>query len=424
MSRVVVSRTVVTRAAVTACVVVVMGVAAVGIGRRGEASKISPSSPSSVPTGAPLAQPAATTSSIPEISTTVSAVSATPDPSTTVTTLRVPRRATLAFTGDIISHLAVGRQARSNAAGSDAEYDFDPMFVSVKDELAGVDVGICHLETTLSVGGRFTGFPFFGGPASFAEALARAGYDGCSAASNHAYDFGLEGVNSTLDALDAAGLGHAGTARSVEEAQATTFYVADGIMVAHLSFTYGLNGVPIKAEDVWRVNLIDPDAIIAGAAIARARGAEFVVVSLHWGLEYQRHPTAAQLELAARLGEARIVDLVIGHHAHVIQPLDQVGDLWVFYGLGNFLSNQEPLCCTAFSQDGVIATVVISDSDDGVEVVGIKTTPTWVDRTSMEVVAVEERLTEPDLPRWYRNSLEASLARTTQSLALLDGVTP
>jgi hypothetical protein len=419
-----VTRAAVTRAAVMACVVVVLVVAAVGIGRSGEASRSSSSGLSSVPTDVPLTQPATPTSSVPQTSTTVSAVSAVPDPSTTITTLLVPRRATLAFTGDIITHLAVARQARSNAAESEVEYDFDPMFASVRDELTGVDVGICHLETTLSVGGRFTGFPFFSGPASLADAIARAGYDGCSMASNHAYDFGLEGVNSTLDALDAAGLGHAGTARSVEEAQATTFYVADGIVVAHLSFTYGLNGGPIKSEDLWRVNLIDPDAIVAGAGIARARGAEFVVVSLHWGSEYQRYPTAAQLELAARLDEARTVDLVVGHHAHVIQPLDQVGDLWVFYGLGNFLSNQEPTCCTAFSQDGVIATVVISDSDDGVEVVGIKMTPTWVDRTVMEVVPVEERLAEPDLPRWYRNSLEASLARTIQSLALLDGTAP
>jgi poly-gamma-glutamate capsule biosynthesis protein CapA/YwtB (metallophosphatase superfamily) len=322
----------------------------------------------------------------------------------------------------------VGRAGRANAQGSDAEYDFRPLFAGVAPTIAGADLAICHLETPLAFGGRFTPFPRFNGPHELAEAIADAGFDGCSTASNHSYDQASEGIDATLDVLDAAGLGHAGTARSAEEAATTSLYDVSGISVAHLSYTYGLNGFVLGADETWRVAVIDPEMIVADAARARDGGAELVVVSLHWGLEYFRMPTVAQEELARTLADSGIVDIVVGHHAHVLQPMTTIGHTLVLYGLGNMLSNQEPQCCTVYSQDGAIVTVRVADGENGVEVTGVDITPTWVDRSTMQIVPVVARLaaheTGDELPRWMAGHLEASLARTLDSLGLLGAVLP
>jgi poly-gamma-glutamate synthesis protein (capsule biosynthesis protein) len=108
--------------------------------------------------------------------------------------------------------------------------------------------------------------------------------------------------------------------------------------VALLSYTYGFNGMPYPDGDTWRGNLIDEDAILAEAAAAREDGAEFVVLALHWGDEYQHDPNRQQLELAPRLIKSADIDLVLGHHAHVVQPTEYFDGEWVVYGMGNLMS--------------------------------------------------------------------------------------
>ena len=84
-----------------------------------------------------------------------------------------------------------------------------------------------------------------------------------------------------------------------------------------------------------------------------------MVVLLHWGQEYRSTPTPFQREVAKRLLGAPEVDLILGHHVHVVQPIERVGSKWVAYGMGNSLSNQTPACCPAGSQDGVLAKVTV-----------------------------------------------------------------
>jgi len=94
----------------------------------------------------------------------------------------------------------------------------------------------------------------------------------------------------------------------------------------------------------WLVNEIDAGTIAADAAAARAAGAEYVIVSLHWGTEYRTQPNSDQLTLAEALLASPDIDLLIGHHAHVVQPVDQIDGRFVVYGLGNFISNQSAAC--------------------------------------------------------------------------------
>lgn len=208
---------------------------------------------------------------------------------------------------------------------------------------------------------RRWGFPRFSAPRQLATGLAAASFDTCSTASNHAVDRGGDGVTSTLDAHDDAGVEHAGTAQSAEEADPPRLYEVADVTVGHVSATYGLNGLPLPAGEPWRVDLLDPDHMRRWAAAARTAVAEFVVASLHWGEEYRHEPTAEQRLVAETLLADGAVDLIIGHHAHVVQPLGRVAGRPVAFGLGNFLSNQSAACCATASQDGVIVRFEVEE---------------------------------------------------------------
>ncbi|WP_030041769.1 CapA family protein, partial [Streptomyces resistomycificus] len=166
------------------------------------------------------------------------------------------------------------------------------------------------------------------------------GYDSCSTASNHSLDDGAEGISRTLDALDRAGVRHAGSARTESEASTPTLLRAGPAKVAHLAYTYDTNGFPLPQGQPWAVGLIDENKMIADARAARAAGADVVVVSVHWGTEWQDEPDENQLALARALTAARTggrpdVDLVLGTHAHVPQAYEKVNGTWVIYGMGD-----------------------------------------------------------------------------------------
>jgi len=325
-----------------------------------------------------------------------------------------PRSFTLAVTGDLLPHLPVVARARADAAGTGRALDFAPMLAPLRPLIEPADLALCHLEVPLSADGRVSGYPAFNGPAELAAAIVETGYDGCSTASNHAVDRGFAGVAATLDVLDAVGLRHVGTARSPEEDVAPAWYDAGGVRVAQLSATYGLNGLPVPAQAPWSVDLIEPARILADAAAARAAGAEFVVISLHWGIEYQAEPTAQQRALAAQLLASPDVDLLVGHHAHVVQPVERIGGEVVVYGLGNLLSNQSAACCAAATQDGMVVTLTVAEPrrGAGLRVEEVSITPTYVERPTFRVLAVPQTLADPATPPGLRAQLEASAART------------
>jgi len=260
----------------------------------------------------------------------------------TVTPTPEPRTFTLVATGDVLLHERLWHQAEQDASGT--VMDFAPQLANVAPVVSGADLAICHLETPLApADGPFTGYPTFSGPPQVVPALVAAGYDACTTASNHTFDKGADGVTRTLDALDASGLAHAGSARTPQEADATTILdvtTEQGpVRLALLSYTYGFNGIPYPGGETWRADEIDEATILADAATARTLGAEVVVVALHWGTEYDQEPNAQQRDLAPRLIASPDVDLLLGHHAHVVQPVENVGGEWVVYGMGNLMAN-------------------------------------------------------------------------------------
>jgi poly-gamma-glutamate synthesis protein (capsule biosynthesis protein) len=255
-----------------------------------------------------------------------------------------PREFTLVATGDVLLHERLWTQARRDADAG-GTWDFAPQLAGIKPIVDDADVAICHLETPLAPdNGPYEGYPLFSAPPQIVPALVDTGYTACTTASNHAFDRGAAGVDRTLDYLDEAGLVHAGTARSADEASEPTLFDVDStagvVTVGLLSYTYGFNGIRHPGGDEWRGNLIDQEEILDEAERARAAGAEFVILSMHWGDEYVHDPNAQQRELGPSLITSPDIDLILGHHAHVVQPMEYVDGQWIVYGMGNLMHAQ------------------------------------------------------------------------------------
>ncbi|MFE7184183.1 CapA family protein [Streptomyces erythrochromogenes] len=251
---------------------------------------------------------------------------------------------TLVASGDVLPHTSVIQRAANDA--QDDGYDFRPMFSGVKSLVSGADLALCHMETIYGEeGGPFSGYPAFKSPPEVADGLKDAGYDGCSTASNHTLDDGAAGLRRTLDRFDKVGLRHAGSARTAAEAATVTTYTAGSAKVAHLAYTYDTNGYPLPDGQPWAVNLMKQDKIIADARAARTAGADVVLVSLHWGTEWQTEPDGTQLSLGRALTASQTagrpdIDMILGTHAHIPQPYEKVNGTWIVYGMGDQVAGE------------------------------------------------------------------------------------
>ena len=356
-------------------------------------------------------------------STDVSSVPATTSVPTT-TSVAPTTAITFAFTGDILPHTPLINQAKRTAiANSTAEtkldYDFRPMFLDIKSLVSGVDLAVCHLETPIAPEGEeLSTFPLFGVPKEITTAIADAGFDRCSTASNHTYDRGNDGIDATVNALQDVGVKQSGMARTPEEIEPHIFTVK-GVKLCHLSYTFSYNGLIMPDETQWRSAVINTGRILRDAKRARELGSQATIVSMHWGTEKDSNANSMQTSIADELTASGLVDLIVGHHAHVVQPTNQVNGVWVMYGLGNVLSNlptdeRWPIN----SQDAVIATTALTISSSGKAVFEKPVMhPTWVDKTHGWVIRdVQKSLRASTISYGLARELELSLGRTTRVL--------
>lgn len=329
-----------------------------------------------------------------------------------------PRQFSVVGSGDVLLHSGLWRQASRDArAAGRSGYDFRPMLAGVAATVSGADLAICHLETPLGKpGGPFSGYPIFNVPPQIAPALRDTGYDACSTASNHTIDKGEAGIRRTLDALDAAGLRHTGSARTAAEAARPTIVEVRGVRVALLSYTFSFNGLRRPAGRAWVANLLDLRTVRNAARRARSAGAEVVILSVHWGTEYQHAPNEQQRRLARELLGKSDVDLILGHHAHVVQPFERIGDGWVAYGLGNHLSWQS---FSDGTRDGVLARFTLTESAPGrFAVTRAEALPTLMslDRGPARLLEIPSALRDGGLPEWLRRECRASWRRSAGHL--------
>ncbi len=275
-----------------------------------------------------------------------------------------PESFVLVATGDVLVHQGRALTAGAERAGG---HDFTGVLAPVAPVLRAADLAVCHLETPVAEpGGPYRGYPSFAVQPEIVHALAGAGYDVCSTASNHSLDDGFDGLVRTLDVLEAAGVAATGTHRSAEDARRPRIVDAGGVRVGHVAVTFGLNGVPLPRGREWAVDVFAPPdvtGVLAAAGRARAAGAEVVVASVHCCAEYDHEPTPAQEEAVRALLASPDVDLVLGHHAHVVQPFERIAGEWAAHGLGNHLA--EHATRGHATEDSVIARFTFARGADG-----------------------------------------------------------
>lgn len=271
-------------------------------------------------------------------------------------------QAELLFVGDMMQH----DSQRDAARRADGRYDFSDCYTAVKPWMDMADYCVCNLETPVSRP-PYAGYPCFNAPESFLDAIREAGFDMCLTANNHTLDRGPAGLRQTVDNLDARNLDHIGTYKNDSARAASLPCIRNicNIKVAFLNYTYGTNGIP--ASKGVAVDYIDRAVIKNDVDSARAAGAEIVAVCMHWGDEYRLLPNKTQRTLADFL-EAIGVDLIIGGHPHVIQPMElrqnryyPDRNVFIAYSLGNFISGMR----TRDTRGGLVAVVRLERGDDG-----------------------------------------------------------
>ena len=262
-----------------------------------------------------------------------------------------PTVAVLAVCGDAMSHMPV-----TNDAWNGERYDYARIMAAAGPYVEAADYAVVNLETTLSGGPPYSGYPAFNSPDDLAYDLKVLGFDLCLTANNHSLDRGFSGLSRTLDVLDGAGLAHVGTSRTQEERN-RSIVTADvgGVSVAFLGYTYGTNGIPIPKKHPYAINVFntdylttlskpDWDRLAADLEAARAMETDLIAVMVHWGLEYKLEQNRYQEELADFLFENG-ADMVLGGHSHVPQPMElrtlpDGRQGFVCYSLGHFISSQ------------------------------------------------------------------------------------
>lgn len=282
-------------------------------------------------------------------------------------------RVSLVAVGDNLIHntlISAGEQ-------EDGTLDYTSFYANIKNDISSADVAVINQETILGGSAfEYTGYPTFNSPWEIGTAAIDAGFDIFTCATNHSLDKGYSGIEQECKFFSGhPEVVHVGTNTSQEEYNSILYYEKNGIKFAILNYTYGTNGIPIPEGREWCVNMMDKDKITTDVKAAR-ENADVVIVFPHWGTENSTEVSDYQREYVSLFSELG-VDIVIGTHPHVLQPVEWVTNettgkkMLVYYSLGNFISHQtslKQLC-------GGMAQIQIEKKGDEVSITSAKLTP-------------------------------------------------
>ena len=314
--------------------------------------------------------------------------------------------ATILSTGDILPHMGVTNSGQQ----SDGSYDYENIFRYVAPFVTEADYSVANLETTLcglDNGYKYSGYPNFNTPDEIAVGAMDAGFDMLLTANNHCYDTGMAGLSRTVTTVREIGLDTLGTMASADEPKYTIIEV-NGIRIGMMCYTYetsdrspdrpSLNGMITSEESLGMINSFDYDQLEKFYGEIQTHmenmdneGVDAVVLYIHWGEEYQLSPNKNQTQIAQELCNLGI-DVIIGGHPHVIQPMelltstvDENHKTVCLYSMGNFVSNQRlgliDASKTAHTEDGMLFSLTFTRYSDGtVALTGVDIIPCWVNR--------------------------------------------
>ena len=344
-----------------------------------------------------------TTPPVTEVIPTTQGTAPTTEPTTepTIPPVSLVSTAKITATGDMLMHLPCIEAAKTSNG-----YDFSPFFRYVQDYVQQADYAVANLETTL--GGtdyKYHGYPNFNCPDEIVTDLQNAGFDMLLTANNHCYDTGTKGYHRTQEVLTAAGMDYIGSVPTEDTPQ---YQIKDvnGISIGMICYTYednsdpnvvAPNGTVMKDADeklinAFNVNELDTfyQRIEGQIKEMKDRGAEALVLYIHWGVEYQLKENTTQNAIAQKMCDLGI-DVIVGGHPHVIQPMElltSAGDenhkTLCIYSTGNALSNQRRNLMglnTGHTEDGILFNFTFAKYSDGtVRVEDASVIPTWINK--------------------------------------------
>ena len=270
-------------------------------------------------------------------------------PSTTQTQTQVTQttksqdaKVTLVAVGDNLIHNTL-IDAGENGDGS---RDYNSFYEEISPYIKSADIAVINQETMLGGSSfKYSGYPQFNTPWEVGEAAINAGFDVFTCATNHSMDIGTAGIEKELEFFEKhPEVIHIGTNANEEEYNAITYYEKNGLTFALLNYTYGTNGIPVPENKYYCVNLLKKDKVKKDLAVAR-KNADVVIVFPHWGTE-NSHNTDEQQKKYNKIFSDLGVDIVIGTHPHVLQPVEWIENeetgkkMLVYYSIGNFISHQ------------------------------------------------------------------------------------
>lgn len=256
---------------------------------------------------------------------------------------------TLIMAGDALLHSAVYNDAKynlQNAVDSKSKqafnYDFSKMFIDIEPLISKYDLAFYNQETIL--GGKelgLSGYPAFNSPQEFGDCMLKIGFNLISLANNHTLDRGERAIIKSLQYWHNKSVLASGSYMSLRDKNTSRIYEKNGITYTMLAYTYGTNGIKLPKNKEYLVNIYTKEMLARDIANVRDK-VDLLIVSMHWGNEYVMNPNKEQEELAHYLAELG-VDIIIGNHPHVVQPIEWIGNTLVVYSLGNMISAQKGL---------------------------------------------------------------------------------
>lgn len=241
----------------------------------------------------------------------------------------------LLATGDGLIHSVIFKSYQ-NANGG---FDFTPALSDVKDIVSDYDIAYYNQETPMGDATLdYSGYPRFYVPKEFGDAMMDAGFNTVSLASNHSLDRGEAGILQTVKYYKTTNLLYNGISDSKEMRNNYIIKEKNGITYTLLSYTTLTNGLSVPAGKDYLLNIYDEEKVKEDIKNVRDK-VDVLIVAMHWGEEYQSSPNDSQKQIAKTLTDAG-VDIIIGNHPHILQPITKINDTIVMYSLGNFISNQ------------------------------------------------------------------------------------
>ena len=350
----------------------------------------------------------------------------------------------LTAVGDVMAH---SPQLKAQYDSNSNTYSFDNNFKYIKKYIETSDLSIANLETTLAgedIG--YSSYPTFNTPDAIASALKNTGFDIISTINNHTFDKGSHGFDRTLSVLKELNFETVGTKSNVYD---DDYIIKDinGIKLGITSYSYGdiinsdkyLNGIKISDECKERANIFSSSNVndafnTINNTISKLNDTDMQILIIHWGNEYQRVPSKFQSELAQLLSDAG-VDIIIGSHPHVVQPVEMIkssdgsNETLIVYSLGNLISNQrKETLGNSYTEDGLIVSIDINkdSSNSDAYVSNVKCIPTWVNKYSdnnkfvYEVVPIEDNVTLNTMENLSKDRVKQSYSNTSSLIDTSD----